>query len=111
MTNLDKLRKLEGFIEAHPEFNKALDDFFIELWVHSPNELNSAIRALASCGTVYKEEYADNYLAFSCKDVGLKIICSKENTGCKKVKVTRQVEEWQCPDSLLESIMETQEKT
>lgn len=107
----EALRKLAGALEVY----HVLEDdrgYIIVFWIHDPQELRLLLHSLRSLGQVEKREFGVNGevegLEFSITLGPLKVEVdiTKKSLGCVKVKVMREVEEWQCPDSIVETVLQ-----
>ena len=104
-------RQVADLLDKHPALADKLGaDQELTMWANSPSQLVEFLRALADGGRVTKSSFGteDQYIKLQRTFLGnlkLKIYTGKANAGCKKVKVVKESEEWQC-GPLLDSVNE-----
>ena len=104
MTNqeyADSLRELADAIEVIPE-SAELDRKGISLLisVQTPEKMAEKIKTI---GGTFEKSGDDTWFNMT-RSIGIhkiQVFARRENV-CKKVTVVREVEEWECPDSILE---------
>jgi hypothetical protein len=107
-TTPEALRELAHLIEKFPFLDASVT---VQLYADSPNEVKDKIEALLSTRRqLSKREGFSDYIHFIAQlsnNVKVDLCVSKENLGCRKVKVIKPVEteEWQCADSVMERLL------
>ena|SRR3990167_4250620 len=109
-TLVQDLRELADFLEAHLEVGPPSSWIEHLIFVHTPEELTTKLKALIASGKrVVKREWGNDkeHLEFSIHfgSIKLGVNVRKEALGCQKVKVQREVEEWQCPESFVQEFV------
>ena len=108
-TLVQDLREFADFIEAQPELLDDNRQTVYAVFTGSPQETGEKLKALLASGKVVrKKEWGSDKqgLEFSVHfgQVKVEVNVSKETLGCQKVKVIREVEEWQCPESFVQEL-------
>ena len=118
MTNLEfaqGLRALADLYERHPEMLVPDHRLFLYLpYSEQPARYAETIKALADGGTVTKAppKPDDWYLRVNRQFSALSVDLSIERSAlCKRVVKMQAVETWECPDSLIEALGESNAET
>lgn len=101
---INGLRGLADFLEATPDFPKYTSQIKIQLYAVTKEELTERARMLGKtekyiADGIGKGDYFGVRRRFS--PTVLIEVFSARSKVCKKVKVMREVEEWECPESIL----------
>jgi DNA-binding transcriptional regulator YiaG len=87
-------RELADWLDEHPEFPvEPMHQFHV--YATSAEQLRQMVKELAPAKRIVEKDYVHFIRKFG--ELSLKVFASKDRV-CKKVKVMREVEEWQCPD-------------
>lgn len=118
LTQLSKdLGELARLVGTYPEVFQQADvqiDFrkpklYVSAFVYIPSEASMWVKALldGAISPLRKKAGGNDFeLVRELSSHSRIVVCiSKVATGCKRVKVMREIEEWDCPDSILQNLL------